>query len=119
MSNGFDPSNQKKLMEMVVGQVLKKHKVSRKDIKLSKKEKEEIKEIVGNIEDEVQRFLENQNKQLTERDFANENTTQDLTNENKAKQPVNQPTPPKRSQIFQSQNDIKSVKTFLNPRRKK
>ncbi|MFV8826963.1 hypothetical protein [Alkalihalobacterium sp. APHAB7] len=114
MSNNFDPNNQKKLMELVVGQVLKKHKVSPKDIDLSKKEKKKIKEIVGDIENEVQRFLENQNKQLTERDFSTDSNSTDQTPEvNQAPQP----TTPKR-QTFHSANDVTSVKTFLNQYRK-
>ncbi|WP_216828148.1 hypothetical protein [Alkalihalobacterium elongatum] len=112
MSNNFDPTNQQKLMELVVGQVLKKHKVSTKDINLSKKEKKKIKEIVGDIESEVQRFLDNQNKQLTERDFSNNQTNEVQSDPT----PSAQSAPPtqKKRPTYHSTNDIKSVKTFFN-----
>ncbi|MDE5413153.1 hypothetical protein [Alkalihalobacterium chitinilyticum] len=115
MSENFNPSNQKKLMELVVGQVLKKHKVSPKDIDLTKKEKKKIKEIVGDIEGEVQRFLENQNKQLTEQDFSTESTSTSTPETSQINQAPQSSTPQR--QTFQSTNDVTSVKTFFNRRK--
>ena len=95
----LDDQNQRKLMEMVVGKVLNKHNVNVSNIELSTEEKENIKNIVQNIQSEVEKFLTT--KQVTEADFAQGNPS------------VSEKPKPKTKQI-QSQNDVSTVKTFMN-----
>ena len=102
--------NQQKLMEMVVGKVLQKHQVDASMTKLTDEEKSNIKNIVENIQYEVEKFL--QRKKVTEKDFA-DNSTAEI-------QPFSSPSlsSPKRK-TFHTENNPGTVKTFLNNFKKK
>lgn len=111
----MDP-NQEKLMEMVVGKVLEKHKVKIAENKLTQEEKEEIKYVVEKIKQDVERFLQNQQKVKTEKDFAQKNqstmTNQHQVTENKVQQTPN----PRR--VYSQPNDINAVKFFYQKKQK-
>ncbi|UOE93012.1 hypothetical protein [Alkalihalobacillus sp. LMS39] len=102
----INQSSQQKLIEMVVDNVLKKHDVKTKSMNLDTEEKEKIKGIVFDIQKEVEGFLKNQQKAKTEKDFEQQ------TDSTPSLEP-SQPQPPVRKQ-FMSNNDVSSVKTFVN-----
>lgn len=105
--------NQDKLMEMVVDKVLKKHKVKIENNTLTDEEKEEIKNVVENIKKDVERFLQNQKKVKTEKDFQNNNQKMEDA-------PVVQITPQsnKSQKVFSQPNDVNTVKNFFAKRQK-
>ncbi|WP_078554988.1 hypothetical protein [Bacillus alkalicellulosilyticus] len=101
----FDSKNQQQLMELVVDKVFKKHKVSPDANQLEPEEKEKIKNIVSNIQSEVERFLENQEKKVTEQDFDSNNPQAHVKPQPLARQ-------------FKANNDVNTVKTFMNQSKK-
>ncbi|WP_088102436.1 hypothetical protein [Halalkalibacter urbisdiaboli] len=112
--------HQKHLIDMVVGKVLNKHDVKPSE-ELSREQKEKIKEVVGNIQSEVERFLENQQKQVSERDFPKQQTNAERPSEASVKlqeQPHSRPvTRPKKKKFFQDPNNVQYAKTFTKNRR--
>ncbi|WP_100406838.1 hypothetical protein [Bacillus solitudinis] len=111
-------NHEKQLIELVVGKVLDKHDV-KPSKHLSKVEKAKIKDVVGNIQTEVERFLENQQKIISEKDFPKE---KDKTVASPQKQISNEssssrPTSPRSRKTFSDKNDISGVKTFVNRRK--
>lgn len=98
--------NQEKLIEMIVDKVFHKHKVKVESNNLSDEEKEELKNVVGNIKKDVERFLENQSKTKTEKDFESSNQTIAHTQ-----------VGPKKRPTFTQPNDTKAVKNFLSKKK--
>ncbi|MFC0558129.1 hypothetical protein [Halalkalibacter alkalisediminis] len=99
---------QQDLMDIMVKKVLSKHNVTPVS-DLSEEDKEKVKKVVGEIQSEVESFLENQNKTLSEQDFQSkdqpkveaQNTTNPVVHESLQK-------------IIKSNNDLDKVKMFLN-----
>ena len=99
---------QQDLMDIMVKKVLSKHKVTSVS-DMSEEDKEKVKRVVGEIQAEVENFLENQNKTFSEEDFQSkeqpkvdiQNTTNPVVNESLKK-------------IMESNNDLDKVKTFIN-----
>ncbi|MCL7747163.1 hypothetical protein [Halalkalibacter alkaliphilus] len=101
---------QQELMDIMVKKVLSKHNV--KPVSdLSDEEKEKVKKVVGEIQSEVEKFLENQNKSVSEEDFKHNNTPQNLEEEVVQPNPVIEESLKK---ITKSNNDLSKVKTFFN-----
>ena len=96
--------NQEKLIEMIVDKVFHKHKVMVETDNLTDEEKEELKNVVGNIKKDVERFLENQSKTKTEKDFQSSNQT-------------NAQVGPKKRPTFTQPNDTKAVKNFISKKK--
>lgn len=101
--------NQEKLMEMVVDKVLKKHKVKIEKNALTDEEKEEIKNVVEKIKQDVECFLQNQAKTKTEKDFQQTNASR--INDN-VYSPNTVYRNPNARRIYSEPNDIKTVKHF-------
>ncbi|WP_088036239.1 hypothetical protein [Evansella clarkii] len=58
------------LLDVYVDRLMKKHGITSEKVKVDKEEKERIREIVTNIQKEVENFLENQTaKKVTEADM--------------------------------------------------
>ncbi|SDI16613.1 hypothetical protein [Alteribacillus bidgolensis] len=62
-----------KLKQMLVRRLLKKHGVDYKSMDLSKKEKEELREVIKEIEENVENFLQ---KQYTTTQIENNEATE-------------------------------------------
>ena len=97
---------QEELMELMVKKILSKYDVKSVS-ELSDKEKKKVKKVVKEIRAEVEKFLENENKLLIEKDFkANEKTeTLNTTNPFVGKSG---------KENHESNNDLSMVKTFLD-----
>jgi hypothetical protein len=100
---------QQELMDIMVKKVLSKHNV--KPVSdLSDEEKEKVKKVVGEIQSEVEKFLENQYKSVSEEDFE-DNTTPQNVEEKTQPNPVIEESLKK---MIKSNNDLSKVKTFFN-----
>ncbi|WNF38169.1 hypothetical protein RJD24_07005 [Bacillaceae bacterium IKA-2] len=100
--------NQQKLMELVVGQVLRKHGVLKKKEKkasLDKGEKQKIIEIVTNIKSDVEEFLKNTKVAKTENDYPDSNGMDDARQVTERKG--------KKNSVIKGINDLNAVKKFL------
>ncbi|MBU9723757.1 MULTISPECIES: hypothetical protein [Bacillaceae] len=72
--------NQDKLMDVFIDRLFRKHNISDDNIELSEDERERMRGIVENIQGEVEQFLENTEKKVTEDDMpAGLNTTNEYT----------------------------------------
>ena len=61
-----------KLMNVMVERVLAKRNVTKESVDISEDEKARIREVVENIQDEVNDFLENQTATVSDEDEADE-----------------------------------------------
>ncbi|QDI89852.1 hypothetical protein EPH95_00585 [Salicibibacter halophilus] len=61
-----------KLMNVMVERVLAKRNVTKESVDISEDEKARIREVVENIQDEVNDFLENQTTTVSDEDEADE-----------------------------------------------
>lgn len=104
----------KKLIDLMVDKVLQKHEV-KGSVSLSETEKLELKEITEKLQGQVEEFIENHQKKLTEHDFSQQQSQDPGISPVLPEQQLNQ-TPPANKQIFTSDNDIATAKTFLNNR---
>ncbi|KHF41807.1 hypothetical protein [Halalkalibacter okhensis] len=102
---------QQELMDIMVKKVLSKHNVKPVS-ELSNEEKEKVKKVVGEIQSEVEKFLENQNKSISEEDFKENNPPQNV----QEKEPVqaNPVIEESLKKMMKSNNDLSNVKTFFN-----
>ncbi|GAE24794.1 hypothetical protein JCM9140_746 [Halalkalibacter wakoensis JCM 9140] len=99
---------QQDLMNIMVKKVLSKHN-AKPATDLSDEEKEKVKKVVGEIQAEVEKFLENQNKVLSEEDFE-QGPVQNSNDE----APTNSVIEQSLEKMMNSNNDVKQVKTFFN-----
>jgi predicted small metal-binding protein len=105
---------QQELMDIMVKQILSKHQVKPAS-DLSNDDKEKVKNVVGKLQAEVEKFLENQNKTLSEKDFVNSNPQVETENQiqtNPVK--VNPVVKESLKKIMKGSNDLKKVKMFIN-----
>ncbi|WP_078592716.1 hypothetical protein [Evansella clarkii] len=66
------------LLDVYVDRLMKKHGITSEKVKVDKEEKERIREIVTNIQKEVENFLENQTaKKVTEADMEKTKTAEE------------------------------------------
>ncbi|MCD8509167.1 MAG: hypothetical protein LRY73_04280 [Bacillus sp. (in: Bacteria)] len=60
---------QNQLMDVYLDRLFKKYNISPDKVDLSPDQKEKVRNIVKNIESDVEKFLENTNKSVTENDM--------------------------------------------------
>lgn len=89
----------------MVGKVLKKHD-AKSTTELSDEEKSKVKDVVEQIQSEVEKFLQNQNKTVDETDFEQSNQAGGEPEIN----PLVQET---LNKLTNSNNDVSNVKTFI------
>ncbi|GAE33485.1 hypothetical protein [Halalkalibacter akibai] len=109
---------QQDLMDIMVKKILSKHKVNPAS-DLTDDDKEKVKKVVGELQSEVERFLDNQNKTLSENDFAQTNQTEaiEATEENATDNTASKTNPVVKESIkklIEGNNDLQKVKTFIN-----
>ncbi|MDG5787991.1 hypothetical protein QA612_10870 [Evansella sp. AB-P1] len=107
---------QDELFRLYVNRLLKKHNVSAKKVELDDTEKERMRSIIENIQTEVQNYLDNTVKQVTEEDMGQDN---DMVQEQNEEETENQ------SEANQSQTKVEysepttKPKIYLKKNRKK
>ncbi|MFA9556606.1 hypothetical protein ACERII_04760 [Evansella sp. AB-rgal1] len=93
-----------KLYSVYIDQLFAKYDINPKEIQLSEEEKQKMKSIVENIQQDVEKFLENVQRQTTEHDVGNNTVEVDVDEATEGLQTYEPPTKPK---MFMNKKDEK------------
>jgi hypothetical protein len=99
--------SQERLLELMVDRIFAKHEVD-EGADLSVKDRKKLREVVDQLTEEANTFLENSRKKVTE---GNSEKTE--SRPAGPSQPSAQTAPKRRSRIIRSKNDPRNIKTYL------
>ncbi|SES14604.1 hypothetical protein [Salipaludibacillus aurantiacus] len=100
--------SQEKLLELMVDRVFAKHEID-EGADLSVKDRKKLREVVDQLTEEANAFLENSRQKVTEG-----NTEKTGSRPSVSSEPVHQPEPKRKSRIIRrSKNDPRNIKKYL------
>lgn len=100
--------SQEKLLELMVDRVFAKHGVE-EEADISVKDRKKLREVVDQLTEEANAFLENSRKQVTEGNTEKKESRSSVPTE-----PSPQTEPKRKSRIIRrSKNDTRNIKTYL------
>ncbi|MCE7794010.1 hypothetical protein K8O68_16605 [Salipaludibacillus sp. CUR1] len=103
--------SQEKLLELMVDRVFAKHGVE-EEADISVKDRKKLREVVDQLTEEANAFLENSRKQVTEGNTGN--TEKKESRSSVPTEPSPQTEPKRKSRIIRrSKNDTRNIKTYL------